>query len=143
MWYNADMISKPKIQEDGSLYFMIEEGHATLECVVEVEDEQYVLSANDSRVCVIFGFSEADHAARKADQDEAFSMARKMQKMSEASVDAMTAIFAFSKAMEAGLTIEDLTEVIGLGVEGGHDMLLIQSLMLHSAIIRAKDEKGK
>ena len=44
----------------------------------------------------------------------------------DATADAMDALFAFSEAMELGeVNTNELTQVMKVAIQGGHDMLLI------------------
>ena len=54
---------------------------------------------------------------------------------SEAQFKAMEAIFSFSEAMTEGeLSTNELTEIISLAIEEGHEMLLIQLSMATQAV---------
>ena len=55
--------------------------------------------------------------------------------MNQNQLKAMSAVFEFNEAMQDGeLSTKDLIEVIAKSVESGHEMLLIQVVMLQEAI---------
>lgn len=58
-------------------------------------------------------------------------------------VDAMEALFAFSKAMEEGdVSTRDLSQVMGLAVEDGFDLLQIGLAMASAAVDMARDQRS-
>lgn len=57
-------------------------------------------------------------------------------------VDAMDALFAFSKAMSSDVSIGDLANVINLAVMDGLDLMLIEHEMVQIAIKRVKEMRA-
>ena len=53
-------------------------------------------------------------------------------------IDAMDALFLFCKAMDKGVTTNDLTDVMMLAIEDGWDVMLIDLCMATSAMTLAR-----
>lgn len=68
-------------------------------------------------------------------------MVAELEACHPAAADAMDALFAFSEAMDKGVTTADLIRVAGLAIEDGHDMLIVALVMATEAVKRAKDAR--
>lgn len=56
-------------------------------------------------------------------------------------IDAMDAIFQFAKAMETGLTVNDLTVVCDLAIDEGHETIEIMLTMMTAALQRSAENR--